>query len=194
MNKSLLVTALLFMASANADPVDDFQLLDQHGATHVLQWHEDAEAVVIVIQGNGCPIIRNAWPTLRQIREDYLNEDIVFLMLNSNIQDDLASIKRESDTFKMDISILKDQDQSVGEALGVIRTAEAFVIDPKTWEVVYRGAIDDRLTYEHQRAEASEHYLRDVLDAMLAGKPIDVPQREALGCLVNFPNRRNQPF
>lgn len=190
MKRGLFFAVLPIMASAGAEPIENFQLLDQHGSTHVLQWHADTKAVVILIQGNGCPIVRNAWPTYRQIREDYQHEDIVFLMLNSNIQDDRSAIWRESDTFKMDISILKDEDQSVGESLGVIRTAEAFVIDPKTWEVVYRGAIDDRLTYEYQRAEASEHYLRDALDAVLAGEPIAVPQREALGCLVNFPNRR----
>lgn len=190
MKKSIFLAGMILIASAAADPVENFQLLDQHGATHVLDWNADAKAVVIMIQGNGCPIVRNAWPTYREIREEYKDQNIEFLMLNSNIQDSPASILKESDMFRMDIPILKDEDQSVGEALGVIRTAEAFVIDPGTWEVVYRGAIDDRLTYEHQRAEASENYLKDALDAILAGQPIAVPQSEALGCLVNFPNRR----
>jgi hypothetical protein len=45
------------------------------------------------------------------------------------------------------------------------------------------------LTYEAQKPAATEHYLRDALDALLAGRPIEVPRREALGCLINFPER-----
>jgi len=190
MKKCLLIVGLLVAASAGADTAEDFRLIDQHGATHELHWLADKDAVVIMIQGNGCPIVRNAWPTYRAIRDDYEQRNVEFLMLNSNIQDDQASILRESETFQMDISILKDVTQAVGESLGVIRTAEAFVIDPKSWEVVYRGPIDDRLTYEHQKAIASEDYLRDALEAVIAGKPVAVAQRDALGCLVNFPNRR----
>ena len=45
---------------------------------------------------------------------------------------------------------------------------------------MYRGPIDDRLTYEKQKPVASENYLRDALDAQLAGEPIAVPVRDAL--------------
>jgi hypothetical protein len=89
----------------------------------------------------------------------------------------------------MDIPILLDTTQAVGESLELVRTAEVLVIAPGSREVVYRGPVDDRLTYDGQKAVASEHYLRDALNALLDGRPIDVPRREALGCLINFPNR-----
>jgi hypothetical protein len=193
MNRSIPVLMLSLLAGAaavQAEQVEPFQLLDQHGATHDLNWLSEKSAVVIMIHGNGCPIVRNAWPTYQALREAYQYRGVEFLMLNSNLQDNQATILRESEMFKMDIPILVDETQSVGESLNLVRTAEVLVLDPKSWEIVYRGAIDDRLTYEKQKPQATEHYLRDALDAKLAGEPIEVPVRDALGCLINFPNKQ----
>jgi thiol-disulfide isomerase/thioredoxin len=193
MNRSIpafLLGLTAFATVAVAEHVDQFTLEDQHGATHNLEWLADKSAIVIMIQGNGCPIVRNAWPTYRELRDTYQNEGVEFLMLNSNLQDNAASIERESAMFQMDIPILVDETQAVGESLKLIRTAEVLVIDPESWEIVYRGPVDDRLTYEKQKPFATENYLRDALDAVLAGAPIEVPVRDALGCLINFPNRQ----
>jgi peroxiredoxin len=187
----VLVALLGAAATACAERAENFTLPDQHGVTHALHDLAAAEAVVIMIQGNGCPIVRNAWPVYRQLREGYRGRGVEFLMLNSNLQDDAASVRREAETFKMDAPILLDQSQAVGESLSLIRTAEVLLIDPATWEIVYRGPVDDRLTYEAQKPVATEHYLRDALDAVLGGQPIEVPRRDALGCLINFPNRRS---
>ena len=44
------------------DRVDNFRLLDQNGASHELYYLSDAKAVVIMVHGNGCPIVRNTAP------------------------------------------------------------------------------------------------------------------------------------
>jgi hypothetical protein len=54
-----------------------------------------------------------------------------------------------------------DVNQLVGEQLGVTRTAEAIVIDPKNWKIVYRGPIDDKVTYERQKASADHTWAKD---------------------------------
>ena len=185
----VLAVGLLGAAAAFADPVENFTLPDQHGAAHELYALADAKAVVIMIQGNGCPIVRNAWPHYRQLRESYRDQGVEFLMLNSNLQDDRASVLRESASFEMDAPILIDEGQTVGASLQLIRTAEVLLIDPANWQIVYRGPLDDRLTYEAQKPAATEHYLRDALDAVLAGRSIETPRREALGCLINFPDK-----
>jgi len=186
-----LLAALILIALPAQARVDNFVLRDHRGESHELYYHRDKQAVVIMVQGNGCPIARAAWPTYREIREEYAGRGIHFLMLNSNIQDDRESISAEAREFGFDIPILDDESQLVGEALGVVRTSEVFVIDTDGWNLVYRGPIDDRLTYERQRAEANETYLTDALDAVLAGEAIELAERDAVGCLVNFPHREN---
>jgi hypothetical protein len=183
-----LLALLSLVAQSAQARVDNFVLRDHDGESRELYYHSDKEAVVIMIQGNGCPIARAAWPTYREIRAEYASRGIQFFMLNSNLQDDRDSIAAEAREFGFDIPILDDESQLVGEALGVVRTSEVFVIDTDGWNLVYRGPIDDRLTYERQRAEANENYLTDALDAVLADQPVEVAEREAVGCLVNFPH------
>ncbi|XOV89178.1 MAG: redoxin family protein [Pseudomonadota bacterium] len=169
--------------------VDDFQLLDETGKAHRLYYYSDAPAIVIMTQGNGCPIVRNAMPFLREVRDQYADKGVRFFLLNSNIQDNRQSIAAESAEFGFDIPVLDDELQLIGESLKVTRTAEIFVIDNKSKRVVYHGPVDDRLTYERQRAEAKHTYLADALDAVIAGKPVEVAQVSAPGCIVNFPDR-----
>jgi peroxiredoxin len=171
------------------DVVDNFRLLDQNGKSHELYYSSDMKAIVLMVHGNGCPIVRQALPALREIREQYQAQGIEFLLLNSNLQDKPEAVAAEAKEFNIDFPILLDGGaQLVGEALGVVRTSEVFVIDPKGWKLVYRGPMDDRLSYEKQRP-ASKHYLTDALDSVVAGQPVKVTKADGVGCLVNFPER-----
>jgi len=170
----------------NDNYVENFALMDHLGAAHELYYYEDAPAIVLMIQGNGCPIVRNIWSDLKSIRDKYEAKGVRFYMLNANIQDDRSEIAAEAEKYSIDIPILKDDAQLIAASLGVTRTAEVFVIDPSSWEIVYRGPVNDRLGYERQKREASENYLNDVLAAHLNGAPIDVSTRATKGCLVNL--------
>ncbi len=185
-----LCAALLLAlpAAALAERVANFKLLDQNGHSHELYYNSDASAIVIMVQGNGCPIVRNAIHDFEALEQKYTPKGVRFFMLNSNLQDTRASIAREAKEYGIDLPILVDDTQLVGETLGVIRTAEVFVIDPRTWDLVYRGPMHDRLTYEIQKKAPEHFYLADTLDAVLAGKPVEVVQRDAVGCLINFPS------
>lgn len=169
--------------------VDDFRLTDQELHSHQLSLLSDARAVVLITQMNGCTIVRNSASTIKALRERYANKGVEFLMLNSTPSDRREDIVAEAKEYGLDLPILMDSNQLVGEQLGVTRTSEAIVIDPKTWRIVYRGAIDDRVTYERQRARAEHTWLQDALDAVLADQPVTVSQHPAAGCLISFPER-----
>jgi len=82
-------------------------------------------------------------------------------------------------------TILKDEGQKLAKALGVERTAEVFIVNPRTREVLFRGPINDQLGYETQRVNASEHYLKDALNTVLAGGTVDMSNvPDSKGCLV----------
>ena len=175
-------------ALAPGEVVDNFRLLDHTGKSHELYYSSDMKAVVLMVQGNGCPIVRHALPALKEVRAKYESQGVEFLLLNSNLQDKRDAVAKEAEEFAIDFPILLDEAQLIGESLGVVRTSEIFVIDPQGWKLVYRGPIDDRLSYEKQRP-ATKHYLTDALDDVLANRSIRVAQAEGVGCLVNFPER-----
>ncbi len=190
---SSLLASLCLSASALAatpgDRIENFRLLDQQGRSHELYYLSDAKAVVLMVQGNGCPIVRQAMPAFKDLRDQYRGQGVEFLLLNSNLQDGREAITAEAVEFGIDLPILSDETQVIGEALGIERTAEVFVIDPKSWKLVYRGAIDDRLDYEKQKPAATKRYLADAIDSIVGGKPVAVAQTQTAGCLVNFPER-----
>ena len=202
MNRTLLkssfvaISAALFVSAAHAtmpgEVVADFKLTDHTGKAHSLYQAGSTQPIVVMIQGNGCPIVRHQMITLKQVSEKYSPKGVRFLLLNSNLQDNAATITKEVEEFGYTFPVLVDgKDQKIGEALQVQRTSEVFVIDPKSRKLVYRGPIDDRVGYERQRP-ASKHYLIDALDASLAGQPVKVPYADGVGCIVNFPNRQAQ--
>ena len=174
------------------DRIENFRLLDQAGASHELYYLSDAKAVVLMTYGNGCGIVQKSLPRLREIRDEYRARGVEFLLIDSNLQDDRETIAHEAKEFGNDLPILVDETQLIGEALGADRTADMFVVTPGDWHVVYRGPMDDRLSYGAQKSVAGKNYLTDALDATLAGKPVAVAKAEALGCLVNLPERANR--
>jgi peroxiredoxin len=179
------------VALVPGEHVADFTLKDQSGAAHELYGLSNKKAVVIMTQSNGCPIVRLAVPALREIRDRYRAQDVEFLLLNPTLQDTSESVSKEAAEFGFDLAILLDRTQKIGESWGVDRTAEVFVIDPKTWKLVYHGPIDDRLNYETQRP-VHHQYLTDALDSVLANKPVAVASVVSPGCLIYFPNRKHK--
>ena len=194
MKKIAFSFILLFSIGLSAiepgDKVENFRLLDQKGGSHELFYYDNQKALAFLVQGNGCPVARNAAPRFQELKDFYSDQEVEFFMLNSNLQDDRLSIKEEAKEYGYDLRILIDETQIIGESLKLSRTGEVFVIDPKTWTVVYTGALDDRLTYENQKKEASEHYLKNSIDDILEGKAVQLPATDSLGCLINFPNKR----
>jgi peroxiredoxin len=193
-SRVLVLCAAFGAASAAAlapgDHIADFTLKDETGASHQLYLLSGKKAVVVMTQSNGCPIVRLAVPALREIREHYRSQDMEFLLLNPTLQDSAYAVQHEAEEFGFGMTVLLDRTQQVGEAWGVNRTAEVFVIDPKTWTLLYHGPIDDRLNYESQRP-VHHPYLTDALDALLANKPVAVASVASPGCLINFPDRKH---
>lgn len=189
----LLLASLLLAVSfgVSADdylkPIKDFSLVDQNGNTHTMADYADKAYIVVYVHGTGCPIARLSVPEYKDIAAKYSSKNIEFLMLNSFIQDDMTRIQKEAVDFKIDFPILKDEDQTVAFSLGVERTAEVFVIDPRTHETLFRGPINDALGYETQRTRVDNHYLTDALETILAGGVVDMDEiPDSKGCLVGF--------
>jgi peroxiredoxin len=167
--------------------IPEFNLTDHLCQAHSLEQYQDSSLLVFYVQGNGCPIARIALPNLREVRDEFESQNVEFLAFNTSIQDSMDAIRKEAEEFKIDFPILKDEGQKLAKALGVERTAEVFVVDPHTREVLYRGPINDQLGYETQRNQASSHYLKDALDTVLAGGTVDMDNvPDSKGCLIAF--------
>ena len=118
----LSAVPMLWLASqagavAPGQVVENFRLLDQNGKSHQLYYSSDMKAVVLMVVGNGCPIVRQELPALREIREKYQSQGVEFLLLNSNLQDKRDAVAAEAKEFNVDLPILLDEAQLIGEAI-----------------------------------------------------------------------------
>lgn len=169
--------------------IENFKLLDHHGDAHELFYYDDAAAIVVMIHGNGCPVVRNALPDYQALAKKYSDKNVRFFLLNSNLQDNRASILKEAGEWAVNLPILIDDDQLIGESLGLTRTAEVFVIDPTAKKIVYRGPLNDRISYESQKEKAGRHFVKDALIAHLSGQVVTAANQPVKGCLINFSDR-----
>jgi peroxiredoxin len=167
--------------------VADFTLIDaQQQQPHELYKMASDKAVVLVSTGVGCPIARSMTPVIKALRDKYAAKGVEVMMVDSNLQDSRAAIAAEAKEFGIDIPILMDKTQAVGEALGVTRTAEVFVVTPKTWKIAYHGPLDDRSDYGASKA-SSKAFADVAITAVLAGQPAPAATQASKGCLIDFP-------
>ena len=162
-------------ASATAPArIDNFLLVDQNLVAHELYRLGDAPAVAIVTQQNGDGVIRGQASTINRLAHDYGAKGVAFMMLNSSLKDSMEAIRAEATKVGYKAPILMDDRQIIGEGLGVARSAEAIVINTKTWQVVYHGAVAG---------------MPAALDALLAKQPVNLAATPSAGARIAFPAR-----
>ena len=174
-------------ASAQPTRVGNFMLVDQNLEAHELYRMADKPAIVLITQMNGCPISRSQAPAYKELEQQFAGKGVEFMMLNSATQDTREAIQQEAKNAGYDMPILLDSNQLVGEQLGVQRTAEVFVINPKTWQVVYHGPVDDRSDYGGGQKKVEHRYAADALTALMSGQPVQQASLQSKGCLIDFP-------
>lgn len=181
----------LSTVNSAAGGVGDFVLLDHNGDIQKLFLNSNAKAVVIIAYGNSCPIIQKYSKRINELNEKYSKLGVVFLMIDPNLQDTRADIIAEAKEYGFNVPILLDPSQIVTKSLGFTRTSEAVIISPRKWEVVYRGAIDDRIGFEVDKQIAQNNYLSAALDKVIADKEIDFEPAPAKGCAFTFFEQKN---
>ena len=168
--------------------VDNFMLPDQTGMGYELFYYKHAPAVVIVSATLGDDTSAKAIAEIAALKAQYEAKGVLFVTLNSSLEDDRDKIIAASDKLS-GVPMLDDNLQLVGRSLGVTKTGEAFIVDPKTWRVAYHGPVSEAFG-EKPVAGAS---LKSALDAMLLGKAPPVTEASVKGKSIAFPERAKAP-
>ena len=69
--------------------VSDFSLIDHQGISHQFSYYNDKQAIVLFLQYNGCPIVRNVISELQDLHRKFTSEGNQFIMINPTAQDDV---------------------------------------------------------------------------------------------------------
>jgi peroxiredoxin len=153
------------------------------GERHSLADLEKAKAVVVVFTCNHCPVAKAYEQRLIQLEKDYSDRgvEVVAINVNNGEADKLPAMRERAKEQGFSFAYLYDPSQEIGREYGATVTPHAFVLDGDR-NVVYQGAIDDSMKAE----KVEEHYLRDAVDAVLAGKTPETASTPPPGCGIQY--------
>ncbi|GAB5500610.1 MAG: redoxin domain-containing protein [Pseudohongiellaceae bacterium] len=181
------LTALFSLPASAAERVSDFSLVDADGRFFQLSRHANMDAVVLLSYNKDSRDARRAVSDLEDLAEDFADQQVEFLLINSTDLAEKAVLLEEAADRDIEFRILVDDTQLVSQELGLSRAAEAVVINPESREVVFRGALDSRQA-EGSRGERNDAaYVADALTAMLAGNEVPSNSIASKGELIEYP-------
>ena len=163
-----------------------FDLPGVDGRNHTLEEYADASVLVLVQSCNHCPYVL-AWEgRINALQREYANRGVRVVAISSNDAtaypaDSLENMVEHAREAGYAFDYLYDESQEIARALGSQRTPEAFVFDADR-RLVYHGAVDDN----REEDRVTTHYLRDAIEAALAGETPPVTDTPPVGCTVKW--------
>jgi peroxiredoxin len=169
--------------------IPGFKLRDHLGNWRRLDDFTNDRLIVVAFLGTECPLSKLHGARLAELSKQYGPRKVSFVGVNSNQQDtptEIAQCVRDS---KIDFPVLKDPGNKIADQFKAERTPEVFVLDP-TLVVRYWGRIDDQFGVGYARSEATQSYLTNALEELLADKAVSRPEIEPVGCHIGRVARR----
>jgi peroxiredoxin len=180
------------LARVPGQVVPDFALPDARtGQLHRLS-DDECEATVIVFCGTQWHPARTYIPRLEKYSIAGENRGVQFLIINSDAGESTGDVAKQARELGAAFPVLKDEDNRVADLLAAERVGEALVID-HNGRLRYRGAIDDQFDSDPPRDKPSRNYVLDVIDAVLAGRPVTTESTPVPGPPIKRVASKSQP-
>src|SRR6266478_983481 len=181
---------------ALGSPAPDFNLPGVDGRNHKLKDFARARLLVVIFTCNHCPTAQYYEERIKQLVTDYKDKGVAVLAIMPNdpksvrldelgwtdLSDSFEEMKIRARDRRFNFPYLYDGDtETTARAYGPVATPHAFVFDSAR-QLRYVGAIDDSERIEH----VQKRYLREALEALLAGQEPPVTKTKVVGCSVKW--------
>ncbi len=186
------------------DPAPDFALPGVDGRTWRLADFAGTDVLMVLFTSNHCPTSHGIEGRLTKLRESLRGRSVSIVAINPNHPDGLSvnelGYGEYGDSFEemrpyaaklgWDFPYLYDgEKQMTARAYGCLATPHVFIFD-RTRRLRYAGAFDD--SRYPQEETVQKHYVRDAIDALLAGRPVPVEMTKAFGCSTKWREKRGK--
>jgi peroxiredoxin len=166
------------------------------GRTWSLKDFANAKVLVVIFTCNHCPTAQYYEGRIKQLVTDYKSKGVAVVGIMPNdpksvrldelgwtdLSDSFDEMKTRAKDHQFNFPYLYDgETETVSRAYGPAVTPHAFVFDAAR-TLRYVGALDDS-----ERIQlVTKHYVRDAIDALLAGKEPKVKQTKVVGCSTKW--------
>ena len=143
-----------------------------------------AKGTLVIFTCNKCPFV-DAWQDkMVELGNAYMNKDIGVIFINSNDPsvkgDTLENMKALAKKVGYKFPYVQDATSDVAVNFGAKKTPDVFLFDSEM-NLAYQGAVG-----EGGRSVGDEIWLKDALDALVAGDEVENSQTKAVGCSIKF--------
>jgi peroxiredoxin len=174
----------------------DFDLPGVDGRNWALKDFAQAKVLVVVFTSVHCPTAQYYEQRIKQLVNDYKGQGVAVVAIMPNdpksvrldelgwtdLSDSFDEMKIRARDRHFNFPYLYDGDtEAVARTYGPVATPHAFVFDAGR-TLRYVGAIDDSERVQH----VQKHYVRDAVEALLAGKEPPVPKTKVVGCSIKW--------
>lgn len=180
----LMAAGVVFANEVPAPPaigstIEEFTLPDVDGTERSLKSLAGKKGTVLLFIAVQCPVSNAYNERMEKLAQDYKAKGINVIGINSNVAEDGAACKAHASENKLTFTILKDPGNKIADKLGASVTPEAYFLDASN-KLVYHGRIDN----SRNAAQVETPDLRNALDAVLDGKPVEKTEAKAFGCSI----------
>ncbi len=147
------------------------------------------DVVVLVFLGNHCPVVTAYEDRIQQYVDDVKGKSVKVVAVavtggsareTDNLDKIKARLKPGEKSFNYTYGF--DDSQQIGRDYGAYATPHFFVLD-KTRTIRYMGSLDDSPNSEKN---VKKTFVKDAVDALLAGKDVEVSETKAQGCGIQY--------
>jgi thiol-disulfide isomerase/thioredoxin len=166
------------------DPAPAFEgLVGTDDKKHSLEEFKEAKAVALVFTCNHCPVAKAYEDRLIALQKDYADKDVQVVAINvNNVEDDkLPAMKERAEEKGFEFPYLYDPTQKVGRDYGAKVTPHVFLLDARR-NLAFVGPVDD----SQDERKVKRKYLREAIDAVLAGKKPEAAEVKPFGCGIAY--------
>ena len=150
------------------------------------------QPVLLMVICAHCPFVKHIEPELSRLDRDYRGR-IQLLAVSSNSlithpQDGTDQLTEQAERHDWSFPYLMDQDQTLARSLHAACTPEFYLFagshESSRQTLQYRGQLDGSRPGNDTPLDGSD--LRNALDAVLAGEPVNPDQIPSVGCNVKW--------
>ncbi|MBX2813120.1 MAG: thioredoxin family protein [Myxococcales bacterium] len=175
------------LAIGDTAPAKDVEMKNVDGQMVTIAKVAQKKGTLVVFTCNHCPFAK-AWEgRIAALGNEFLSQEVGVIAINSNDpkkapEDGFSAMQKRAHELGMKFPYVVDADSGMARAYGATKTPELFLF-AGDGKLVYHGAVDDN-SREPDKVES--HYLRDALQALVAGHPIKQPVTKAVGCSIKL--------
>jgi peroxiredoxin len=165
----------------------DFRLVGVDSKEYSLDSFRKARLLIVVFSCNHCPAVIGSQDRMIQLYRDYKLRGVEMIAVNSNElvhhpDDSFEHMKVRAKEKGFEFPYVRDESQRVALAYGALRTPHFYVFDSER-KLRYTGRMDNN---PYDATKATQHDLRNALDALLAGQKPPVEVTNPIGCNVKW--------